>query len=202
MIPVFSLPYLPNIAWFQHVLQYKQIKIEMHEHFVKQTYRNRCIILSANGPLPLIIPVQHNTVKASIYNLKANSAVKWQQQHWNSIQSAYGKSAYFFHYKYYFEPLFNNNTGQIFNFNLELLKLVFKLLKIEPNWQFTNGYIKAYENLDFRDFFNAKKRNPKELIKQQTYPQVFAEKFGFEPNLSIVDLLFNMGPQSISVLLA
>ncbi len=202
MTPVFSLPYLPNIAWFQHVLQYKQFTIEMHEHFVKQTYRNRCVILSANGPLPLIIPVQHSNAKTPICHLHANSAVKWQQHHWQSIQSAYGKSAYFFHYKHYFEPLFNNTNGQIFNFNLELLQLVFKLLKVEPTWQFTNNYQIVDEKLDFRHFFNAKTRNPLELLKQQRYHQVFAEKFGFEPNLSIVDLLFNMGPQSKLVLLA
>lgn len=201
MIPVFSLPYLPPIAWFQHVLKHQQFAIEQHEHFVKQTYRNRCIILSANGPLPLIIPIQHTSSKIAINQLLANPQVNWQQQHWHSIQSAYGKSAYFFHYKHHFEPLFLNTTGQIFNFNQALLKLVFKLLKLEPTWQVTNSYEMMDETLDFRHFFNGKTRNPNELLKLQPYPQVFAEKFAFEPNLSIVDLLFNMGPQSKWVLL-
>lgn len=199
---MFSLPYLPNIAWFQHVLQYKKIVISGGEHYVKQTYRNRCHILNTNGVQTLIIPVKYSNTQKTPYNqLQPDNSVKWQQQHWNSLVAAYGKSAFFFHYRHFFEPYYDKTIENVFYFNLGLLKLILKLLKAEVEIEVTDYYIdNVNANVDFRNKFNPKKSRVEELLFQKKYHQVFAEKFSFESNLSIVDLLFNRGTETIDFL--
>lgn len=196
---IFCTAYLPPIAWFQHALQSKNIVIEAQENFQKQSYRNRCKILSANGVLDLSIPIAHQKHKQTINEVLTQEDEPWRKIHWQAICSAYGKSAFFLYYRDAFENIyFSKDSNHLFNLNLQFIELIFKLLKVNCEIQFST----KYENQvglshDCRNSFQAK--NPSlqsELLFEKKYFQVFTEKFEFKPNLSIIDLLFNVGPLS------
>jgi len=204
---LFPSNYLPNLVYIKYLLTAEEVFIEKHQNYLKQTYSNRCKILGANGIQVLSIPIIkiHNQ-KQPIGLVKINYEEDWQKQHWLAFQSAYGKSAFWFHYQDYFEPFyFKNKYEYLFEFNMDLLKLVIKLLKIEKKLSVTDAFKKEYENaLDLRNYFDAKNRNEAEIAdaaKQKKYLQVFTEKYEFQSNLSIMDLLMNQGPQSANLLL-
>jgi hypothetical protein len=205
MKPVFTLHYLPCIAWFQHALKFEEIQIEAFENYQKQTYRTRCRVLSANGVQVLNIPIkQISGEKTLISKIQIDEEIDWRKQHWQTMISAYGKSAYFLYYRDAFEAYFEKEESTLFEFNLGLIQLVLKCLKLNLSIEKTLEYNKNLEeNLDFRNRFSAKNPNPEnELLINKKYWQVFEEKFGFTPNLSILDLLFNLGPDAKSVLKA
>lgn len=194
--------YLPNLVYIKYLLHANEIIIEKHQNYVKQTYSNRCHILGANGIQILTIPIVkiHNQ-KQPFFEVKINYEENWQKQHWLAFQSAYGKSAFWFYYKDYFENFYIQNKYQyLLEFNTNLLQLIIKLLKENRHFSFTQNYELTYNNAtDLREYFDAKNRNKNEINESEnlpTYLQVFAEKFPFQPNLSIIDLLMNNGPQS------
>jgi hypothetical protein len=196
---LFTIAYLPPIAWFQHALQCENIFIEAHENYNKQSYRNRCKILSANGVLDLSIPIIQANSKHTIKNVVTQENEPWRKIHWLAICSAYGKSAFFLYYRDDFEAIYKQtDCTHLFELNILFIKLIFKLLKTNCELQFTHKYDEpSVHTRDFRNSFQAK--NPalgSELLVQTNYYQVFAEKFPFQPNLSILDLLFNVGPIS------
>ena len=184
-----------------------EIVVEICQNFIKQTYTNRCKILGANGIQVLSIPVVkiHNT-KQAVKDIKINYEEDWQKQHWLAFQSAYGKSAFWFYYKDYFESFyFQKKYEYLFELNRDLLLLILKLLKVEKLILYTQNFEIVKENgVDFRNFFDAKNRNLEEQNEGNNikkYLQVFAEKYPFQPNLSIIDLLMNQGPQAKTYLL-
>jgi hypothetical protein len=194
MRAVLSIHYLPNLLWMRHLLNGNAI-IDVHEHFVKQTYRNRTTILSANGPLSLVIPVQKTAHKMSIHELKPDNTIHWQRQHWQSLKSAYGSAPYFIHYADAFENLYSTNTQSVLQFEVDLLKLCMKYLKVNVQVNLSDTYIACMPgDIDLR-YQITPKIHANETFKP--YLQIFAEKFAFEPNLSVIDLLFNQGPRSI-----
>lgn len=198
MRTVLSLTYLPNILWMRHFLTNNAV-IDTHEHFVKQTYRNRTIILSANGPLALTIPVQKTAHKMPMKTLKTDNTIHWQRQHWESIKSAYGSAPYFIHYADEFEKLYQSAPETLLEFEIDLLTLCLKLLKIDARIHLSETYIiPESDDTDLRKIITPKIKT-KENFKP--YLQVFAEKFPFEPNLSVIDVLFNYGPRSINYIL-
>lgn len=192
--------YLPPVDYFSEIVQNKdQIFIENAEHFEKQSYRNRASIHSPNGMLDLIVPVikgskNHTHVK----DVKISYDFKWQRLHLLSLQTCYRSSAYFEFYEDDLTPFYEKKWEFLFDYNEELLNLLFRFLKIKVEYGYTNNFVKEpLENLDFRSSIH-----PKRLVQKnvKTYFQVFEERNGFLPNLSIVDLLFNQGPQSIKYL--
>jgi hypothetical protein len=205
---LFPSHYLPNLLYFKFLLQGAEVLIEKHQNYIKQTYSNRCVILSSNGLQTLSIPVQKiHHQKQAIHQVKINYEEDWQKQHWLAFQSAYGKSAFWFYYKDFFEPFyFEKKFEYLFELNQALLSLILKLLKVDLSILETQSFEKTYSlGNDYRDFFDAKKRNEKELEEAQNlkkYIQVFEGKFPFEKNLSIMDLLMNEGPQSLEYLKA
>jgi len=203
-LQVLNIAYLPPIAWFQHALTAESILIESHENYLKQTYRNRCKILSANGILDLSIPIIHQSGKQLISEILTQENEPWRKQHWQAICTAYGKSAFFLYYRDALEKFYlKSEPVKLFHYNLALLKLLLKMLKIDKQIIFTSRFEpNANHSNDLRYYFNAK-GNPKpaELVREQAYFQVFAEKFPFQANLSILDLLFNVGPISKDYLL-
>ena len=194
---VLSLHYLPNVLWMSYFLTY-DCTIDVHEHYIKQSYRNRCVILSANGPLALTIPVKKTAPKMPVHQLEADPTVSWQRQHWESIKAAYGSSPYFIHYAPYFEPLFIKEVTSLMTFEIDLLKLITKLLKVEVVHKLSEHFIETKDEMDLRKVISPKVKPAAEF---SPYLQVFNEKFGFVPNLSIIDLLFNYGPRAKEYLL-
>jgi len=192
---VLPLFYLPPIEFFKQLIDNKgkTIIIEKHEHFPKQTYRNRATVYGPNGKLNLIVPVlKGSKMHTSMKDVKISYDADWQRLHWLSLQTSYRSSAYFEFYEDDFAPFYEKKFEYLFDFNLELLTLLLKQLKLNINLEFSKSYETDYEQ-DFRDTIHPKKESNYKPVK---YFQVFEDKYDFMPNLSIVDLLFNQGPQS------
>lgn len=192
---VLSLNYLPNVLWMRSFLAGDCI-IDVHEHFIKQTYRNRAVILSANGPLNITIPVKKTHPKMVMIDLLADEEVNWQKQHWESIAAAYGSAPYFIHYADAFKAVYDKQVSRIADFELELLALIIRLMKVKADIHLSENYIETSEN-DLRTYISPKNKVHESF---KPYLQVFAEKFPFQPNLSIVDALFNLGPRTHEII--
>ncbi len=192
--------YLAPIAYYSHILQTdKEILLEKYEHFPKQTYRNRTSIHSPNGKLDLTIPIQKSKdqSRTPMKDVQISNADDWQRQHWMTIQTAYRRSAYFEFYEDDFIKFYNQKFSYLFDFNQELNQLILKLLKVKVDFSFTDEYKEKYPDLlDLRLHIHPKKQLP----INKPYFQVFEPRNGYIPHLSIVDLLFNQGPQSKSYL--
>lgn len=199
MKSVIESQYLPPISYFVVLLKQQSIFIEQYENYQKGSYRNRCHIATSNGILRLSIPLEKgknnqqkmNTVR--IYNHE-----NWQTQHWRAIKSAYGKSPYFEYYTDELLPFFQKKYDFLLDWNMDLLRFMIDNIALPINFQLTSNYIeKSENNQDFRGFIS-----PKRKINFQNihYGQVFENKHGFLPNLSILDLLFCKGPESLLVL--
>jgi hypothetical protein len=194
VLPMF---YLPPVEYFAQLNKYKpDILIEKDEHFPKQTYRNRANICSPDGVLTLVVPVTKGSKNhTNIKDVKISYDFRWQRLHWMGLQACYRRSAYFEYYEDDFAPFYEKKEQFLFDYNEQLLHLLLKLLKINAPINFTETYEAAYPALtDLRTAMNPKNKNE---FGQKTYFQVFEEKNGFLKNLSIVDLLFNQGPQAV-----
>jgi hypothetical protein len=188
-----ELQYLAPIEYYAKLLQCDEIIIEAHENFVKSTNRNRCYIAGANGKLRLTIPLLKGRDQRALYtDIEMDSRERWRAIHWHSIVSAYKHAPYFEHYAPYFEKFYlNYSEEKLFNWNLELFQLTMKLLKANHPISFSAEYQKTVsEGID--DCRN--KIFLPEQVKE--YHQVFIEKSGFLPYLSIIDLLMNLGNDS------
>ncbi|HWY37386.1 MAG TPA: WbqC family protein [Bacteroidia bacterium] len=188
-----STAYLPPVEYFQKIISSKTVFIEKHEHFVKQTYRNRCHIYGANGIQALSIPLVNGHEKTIISEKKIAYAENWQQQHWRSIESAYRNSPYFIYYEDELRFFYKEKFDLLLEYNTEILKVLLKLLKLNVEIDFTETFERKSGN-DFREAISPK--NKIELAEFNPYSQVFSEKYGFKPNLSIIDLIFNKGPDT------
>ncbi|GAA4958777.1 WbqC family protein [Algibacter aquimarinus] len=191
--------YLPNIAHFVAMANSKEIAFEMDDNFVKQTYRNRSYIYGANGKLALNIPVVHSQKNRQKYrDVKIFNEEKWQNLHWKSLLSAYRTSPFFEYYEDELRPLFELKTDYILDFNFKCFETICDCLQLELNYTKTEIYNNTFESgIDLRNLVNAKKEIQ---FKFEPYTQVFSNKHSFIPNLSILDLLFNEGPNSIDYL--
>ena len=180
------------------MLHAKEIWLEACENYVKQSYRNRCRIATANGVETLSIPVEGNSgQKNPIRDVRISSHGNWQQTHWRAITSAYMNSPFFEYYQDDFRPFYENKWTFLWDYNLELLTLILRLLEIDPAIKQTEKYQFEFpEVYDFREIIHPKK-DP--IFTTGSYYQVFENKFGFLPDLSIIDLLFNMGNESIII---
>jgi hypothetical protein len=194
---IFPLFYLPPVSYFSALNnQNYEFLLEKEEHFPKQTFRNRMRIYSPNGPLDLFLPV----IKGSKYHTKMKDVkisydFKWQRLHWLSLESCYRNSAYFEFYEDGLAPFYEKKYEFLFDYNLELLQWVFKQLKKDPQLQFTTEYM---DNIPAESDFRSKLhfKNPVQAAPAKEYYQVFGDRSGFLPNMSIVDLLFSQGPQA------
>lgn len=199
-----STAYLPNIQYIRAVSQNKEITIEQWENFPKQSFRNRCIILAANGTAPLSIPIIKGNSKHYLRDTKISYSEHWQSQHWHAIVSAYNSSPFFEYFKDEIEPFYHKHYDYLIDFNNELNTLIFSILNIKTKINFTQNYIEA-ENPQYTDLRNVihpkKSQTPHLYYYDETpYPQVFDYKFGFTPNLSIIDMIFNIGSDAIELL--
>ena len=195
---VIDLQYLPSLEYFCALLKNDTIVIEAHEYFEKQSYRNRCKILTTNKIDVLTVPVKNGNTKVLIKDLRIDYHQDWTRRHWGAIHSAYGKSPFFEFYADYFKKILDKKPDFLFDFNLDLLTICLKLLRLEKTIIFTEKYEKDVEN-DFRGQIHPKKVYQENQLYQ---PVKYRQNFGneFEPNLSILDLLFCQGNQSLKIL--
>jgi hypothetical protein len=197
VLPMF---YLPPVAYFTQLNAYKpDILIESQEHFPKQTYRNRANIYSPDGVLTLTVPVvKGSKMHTKVKDVKISYDFKWQRLHWMGLETCYRRSAYFEYYEDDFAPFYQKHFTYLFDYNEQLLQMLLRFIKINLPLQYTETYEAGYPGLnDYRDSISPKKEFD---FEQKSYFQVFDERNGFIKNLSIIDLLFNQGPQTINYL--
>lgn len=196
--------FLPPIQFFALALNESQILFEKFEHYEKGTYRNRCYIAGPNGRIMLSVPLKKGKNQHTPINRVAISYDHpWQHLHWQSLCSAYRSSPYFEYYEDDFKPFFHQKHKFLFEFNMALLNLLFKLFQMEKHISFTHQYSDGSSTL-FRDYRSSihpnKNKSRLSSFSCPQYGQVFCDKTGFLPNLSAVDLLFNEGPNALTML--
>lgn len=191
----FPLFYAGNIEYFSHLLNYSNPVIDKGEYFQKQTYRNRCVISTANGLQTLVIPTIREHKKTSLSEMKISYAEKWQQIHWRAITSAYKNSPYFEFYEHLLLPFYQDKTLLLADFNIKLNDVLLKILKVDTIITYSETFIDTAD-IDFRNHFLKNKSS----FQHREYLQVFSDRFPFQSNLSIFDLVFNCGPRSKEIL--
>lgn len=198
-----STAYFPPIHYFCKILQAKDIWIEQEEHFLKQSYRNRCIITSSNGRIPLTIPVKRANSGLPIKEVEIDYTEDWQQQHYRTLLTAYGSSPFFEFYIDDLKKVFNERIPLLWELNKKILNICCELLQIDKTITYTNKY-ESHVQEDFRLQIHPKKKFQKEdkTFAPKPYWQPFSETLGFQENLSILDLIFNMGTESEIYLLS
>ena len=198
--------YFGPIQWYQKLYRYDQTLIEQYDSYQKQTYRNRCVIATANGLQALTIPVEHN-VQRSMFNvqckdLRISDHNQWRRVHWNALQSAYSESPFFDYYADDIRPFFEKKYEFLVDFNEAIRQTVCDLLDIQPKVEYTSSFLSPLTSHlssldDFREVINAKHPQADADFQPRRYWQVFEGKHGFQANLSILDLLFNMGNEAV-----
>jgi len=197
---VLPLFYLPPVAYFSTIKNLRpDIIFEREEHFPKQTYRNRANIYSPDGVLSLTVPViKGSKMHTKVKDVKISYDFNWQRLHWMSLETCYRRSAYFEYYEDDFAPFYEKKFEYLFDYNEQLLQMILKFIKLPLELKYTETYEARYPQLeDLRDAMSAKKEYD---LQQKPYFQVFEERNGFIKNLSIADLLFSQGPQTINYL--
>ena len=188
-----STTYFGPVQWYQKLHRYDQVVIDGEEHFQKQTYRNRCLIATTQGVQALTVPVVHDS-KSSISDVLISDHGNWRHLHWQALQSAYGDSAFFEYYEDDLRPFFKeNNWERLVDYNDAIYRKVCELLDIQPSIVHQS----SQDCSDFRLVINPKHPLEDSEFMPRKYYQVYQQKHGFLSNLSILDLLFNMGPESI-----
>ncbi|MDR2848252.1 MAG: WbqC family protein [Bacteroidales bacterium] len=198
-----STAYIPPIQYISKLLSANSVTVERHEHFCKQSYRNRCRILTANGLLDLVVPVARNAQpKTLITEVSIAYDTPWQKLHRKAIEAAYRKSPF---YEYYIDdltPCFTRHYSHLYDFNMQIMQTICRIARLP----FALGESEVYEQhpadtVDWRTGIHPKPTQQIDDVNfvSTPYTQVFSDKFGFQPNLSILDLLFNMGSDMIMV---
>lgn len=193
---ILQTTYFGPVQWYQKLHRYDRCLIEQYDSYQKQTYRNRCIIATANGVQALTVPVEHSADKTLVKDLRISDHNQWRRVHWNALQSAYSESPFFEYYADDIRPFFEKRYTFLVDFNEAIRQTVCQLIDICPNVEYTTEYVQEHPH-DYRNTIHAKHPQPDNDFKPRPYWQVFQHRHGFLPNLSILDLLFCIGPESI-----
>ena len=193
MKTVLSSVYAGNLRYYSVLAKSSQVYIDGFENFRKQSYRNRCVISSPNGPLNLIIPIIRIS-KNIVKDVKIDNHQNWRKIHWKSLESSYRSSPYFEFYEDEFKPLYlEKKIEYLLDFNQQINLVLLRCLNMDTEVIFSDSYIEKGENVnDFRDVIHPSS-TPTEKVKKMKYSQVFQESQDFIYNLSVFDLLFNQG---------
>lgn len=208
-----SATYFGPVQWYQKLYRYDKIQVECCDSFIKQTYRNRCVIATTNGVQALTVPVERAEAavtadgttaqaKCMMKDVRISNHGNWRHLHWHALASAYGESPFFEYYADDLRPFFERQWTFLYDFNMEICAKMCELLGIEPDISATTEYIPADDSslastADLRDVIRPKHPQPDAGFTPKRYYQVYERKHGFIPNLSILDLLFNMGNESV-----
>lgn len=199
-----ELHYLPSIPFFQQLLTADSLLLDAHEHYHKQTYRNRCLVLTAQGPQPLTVPVLdgNRSEKIRTSEIEIDYRQNWPHRHFRTLQTAYNASPYFGYYADYLQDIYNQKYVRLWDLNLAMLHLLLRCLRWPLPIAFTTEYLaptgsspSALLLSDRRDVLTPKigpRSEEPDSTSQRAYPQVFGP--GFVPGLSVLDLLFMQGP--------
>lgn len=209
MKAILATTYFGPVQWYQKLNRFDGVLVEQHEHFLKQTYRNRCIIATTQGVQALTVPVEAPVgeglalSKTSIKDVRISNHGKWRTEHWNALQSAYGESPFFEFYEDDIRPFFENRWEYLLDFNMAITEKMCELLDIHPHIELTSSYQNSlpigegWGETDFRTIIHPKHPREDSDFSPKPYYQVYKERFGFQPNLSVLDLLFNMGNEAV-----
>ena len=191
--------YFPNIHQFTQIIKADNILFEVSDNYQKQTFRNRTYIYGANGKLGLFIPVIHTHKNRELFkDVKISYDSNWMDLHLKSLQSAYRSSPYFEYFEDDFIKLYSEKEKFLADFNIKCIKLISNLLDLDLDYKISNEYVeKTNDIIDLRDLSNARKEKK---IDTPKYIQVFESKHGYINNLSILDLIFSEGPNSVSLI--
>ena len=198
MTPVLiETQYLPSVAFFAALYGASEIILERHEHYVKQSYRNRCQVVDVNGKRDLAVPVIHRSGKVLITDVRIDYSQKWVNNHWRCIQSAYGKAPYFEYYADDFHDILYAMPANLYELNRQLLSMCLKALRFDMKVSESVSYVKTVESgvSDLRNAIDVKKpAGMKGIFTSVPYAQVFGSSF--VDNASIIDLIFCVGPDA------
>lgn len=194
---IFSTAYFPPIRYFSEINNADSVIIESYENYNRQSYRNRCNILSCNGILTLSIPViKGKTIKEKITEVKIDYSTPWQRQHIYAIVSAYGKSPFFPFYSDQIIELIQKKNDNLFEFNYNILNVLLEIIHLKKNISFSSTYQKETNEInDFRNIIHPKSKD-QITLNSKSYIQTFSDRYSFVPDLSILDLIFNTGPEA------
>ncbi len=196
-----DIQYLPPVPYFATILYSDRLCFEVNENFIRQTYRNRCRILTSNGIEDLVIPLKKPQQHIPVSQIRIDNRQKWAIKHWRAIQSAYGKSPWFVHYKTEMEEILLTETELLADFNMGIIRLCLRILGLEKEIEFTEKYNKAAPGnyIDLRSCIHPKKDS---LLPEFYTPVPYIQNFGMEfvKSLSVIDLIFNEGPDSLTLL--
>jgi hypothetical protein len=193
-----STAYLPPVSYMAECLRAEEVRIEAFETYAKQSYRNRFSIAGPNGRQDLSIPVirvngNHTLVK----DIRIAYIFPWQKNHWRSIRTAYSNSPFFLFYQDYFIPFYEKKIPFLLDLNLQILETLLRMLRIEKKISATEIFEKTPVDVTDRRNFLVSKHHRREI---EPYPQVFRTRYPFLCDLSIIDLIFNLGPDSVEYL--
>ncbi|MGB0391814.1 MAG: WbqC family protein [Salibacteraceae bacterium] len=195
---IFPLLYAGPLSYYAYLLQ-NPGKIEAFENFSKQNFRSRCRVYGANGVITLSIPIVKETLKLAVTEVQISNIDAWQRNHWKSLVSAYKTSPFFEFYAHLIQPLFEKKYTSLWEFNLDFHQTILNCLIVEFTPSFTTEFAPLHEN-DLRILYSGKKPHPNS-DQFNKYQQVFSYHGKFEPDLSILDGIFNLGPELESYLL-
>ena len=202
---ILSSAYFAPVQWYQKLNRYENIVIEQHDNFIKQTYRNRCVIATTQGLQALTIPVERPSDarldKTQLKDICISDHGNWRHLHWKALLSAYGESPFFEYYADDIRPFFEKKWKYLLDFNMEINQKMMELLDIEKGSLSLSNEYSSYEGdcdtVDFREVIRPKHPGEDKEWQPKKYYQVYQQKFGFQPNLSILDLLFNEGNEAV-----
>ena len=200
---VYPAFYNGPVSYFARLIREREIILEQHEHYTKQTYRNRCKIMGPNGILSLTIPVKRKRgMKNRVRDIRIDYDTPWQKIHWRSMVAAYTASPFFQYMKDDLEIFYKKRTRFLIDLNRELMEKCLFLLGQQIPVSLSNAFSKMQTDIDPGELIHPK-RDPvvhDPLFRPVPYHQVFADRMGFKPDLSILDLLYNEGNQALPIL--
>ena len=197
-----SIAYFPPIEYFALLAKYSDLYIEAHEHYQKQSYRNRCIICTPSGPEALSVPViKEGGLSRPVRDIRIDYSDPWLQRHTRAFDAAYNSSPFWLYYKDELLEILLSKPEFLWDLNYMLLEKLLEMVGLKADIGLTDDFVKEYPEGDFRCRIQPKHHGEnlmEEHKKEKTYYQVFSSQNGFIPNLSILDLLSAEGPDAVS----